>query len=201
MIKIVSIDGGFKKDLGVAISAMYLGDSYIINVEKESTIQRAEINALILALQYAKKVDVPVTIISDSSYVTNTVTKQWYVNWEIKGWINANGEPIKNRDLWEIIIPMLDTDTTVLHVNSHILSIGKVAAAEFIANKHFRLLEDVFYSKYDKPAKKEVLGEIDFAKSSFKLMNGVECNDTSFRDMVVYNSVVDSIVEYVKGGL
>lgn len=40
-------------------------------------------------------------IVSDSSYVVNAFNRNWWKGWQRKGWVNAAGDPVANRDLWE----------------------------------------------------------------------------------------------------
>lgn len=73
-----------------------------------STNQRAEITAIILALQQAlERVgalnDNPrldVKIYSDSKYVINCMT-DWIYKWVDNGWINTKGNEVVNQDLLE----------------------------------------------------------------------------------------------------
>jgi ribonuclease HI len=41
-----------------------------------------------------------VTVNSDSEYLVKGMTR-WLAGWQAKGWKTADGEPVKNRDLWE----------------------------------------------------------------------------------------------------
>lgn len=207
MTNVVAIDGGFKRDSELGISCMYMtkfstpGDWFKVSVEKSSTVQRAEINGLILALNYAVETGESLTIISDSSYVTNTVQKEWYKNWENKGWVTASDEPVKNADLWQIASKLLEeADVTVLHINSHVLSIGKVVAATLIAEEKYNLIRDILVGKYETP-NYTVLTRIEAAKESFKLMNGIEAPEESLKEMIILNTIVDTLVDYVKNNL
>ena len=42
-----------------------------------------------------------VKVYSDSAYVVNAFEKGWIYNWVKKGWKTADGEPVKNKELWE----------------------------------------------------------------------------------------------------
>lgn len=72
------------------------------------TNQRAELIAIILALKWAQErhkkrrrnATRNVTIHSDSDYAVKCMT-QWIHRWQANGWKNANGLPVKNRDLIE----------------------------------------------------------------------------------------------------
>lgn len=43
-------------------------------------------------------------IVSDSSYVVNAFQQEWWKGWQRRGWVNAAGDPVANRDLWEPFI-------------------------------------------------------------------------------------------------
>ncbi|KAL2838578.1 ribonuclease H-like domain-containing protein [Aspergillus pseudodeflectus] len=70
------------------------------------TSQRAEITAIILALQQvlAKHKELfsdpwlDVTIYSDSRYAVGCMT-EWIYKWSKKGWVNSQGGEVANRDL------------------------------------------------------------------------------------------------------
>ncbi|KAJ5763747.1 ribonuclease H-like domain-containing protein [Penicillium manginii] len=72
------------------------------------TSQRAELEAIILALQKALEVYeglgnepvLDVTIYSDSRYAVNCMTK-WIYKWIRNGWINCAGDTVANQDLLE----------------------------------------------------------------------------------------------------
>ncbi|KAJ5378518.1 ribonuclease H-like domain-containing protein [Penicillium cosmopolitanum] len=72
------------------------------------TNQRAEITAIIVALEQAlKKYEeldgrpyLQVKIYSDSKYAVNCMTK-WIYKWTRNGWINSRGREVANRDLLE----------------------------------------------------------------------------------------------------
>ncbi|KAI8810084.1 ribonuclease H-like domain-containing protein [Cladochytrium replicatum] len=69
---------------------------------KDQTNNRAELWAAIRAIQMApQEPDVDLTIHSDSQYLRDGVSK-WIKSWKKGGkWETAEGNPVKNRDLWE----------------------------------------------------------------------------------------------------
>jgi ribonuclease HI len=71
--------------------------------EAESTNQRMELRA---ALEALRAVDGHVEVRSDSRYLVDGCTKQWYVAWEAKGWKNAKGQPVANQDLWKPLVAL-----------------------------------------------------------------------------------------------
>lgn len=62
------------------------------------TNQKAELYAILQALQYARDIPVAVCIYSDSDYSIKCVT-QWIGGWKRNGWRTAKGEPVKNQSL------------------------------------------------------------------------------------------------------
>lgn len=64
------------------------------------------------------------TIEVDSQYVLNAVTK-WHHGWRRNGWRNSKGEPVANRELFEVLLGMLDerrkfgTETDLRWVKAH----------------------------------------------------------------------------------
>ena len=52
--------------------------------------------------------DRDVTIITDSQYSINCVTK-WYVQWRQRNWKNSAGKPVENRDIIENLLERIET--------------------------------------------------------------------------------------------
>ena len=76
----------------------------------ETTSQRMELMALVEALQYVERSGViwgPVSVHTDSSYLKNCFTQEWHKTWSKNGWVNSKGNDVANRDLWEILIPLV----------------------------------------------------------------------------------------------
>lgn len=66
----------------------------------KTTNQRMEMIAAVVALGQAGHDD-RVIIYSDSAYLVNGMNDRWIDNWKRNGWKNRNGDPVKNRDVWE----------------------------------------------------------------------------------------------------
>jgi len=77
--------------------------------EKNTTNNRMEMMAVLNACRYYDdKLNVEpanCTIYTDSAYIHNCITQNWWKNWVKNGWINSKKEPVKNKDLWLKIIP------------------------------------------------------------------------------------------------
>lgn len=67
----------------------------------EATNNTMEITAAIMGLAALKR-RCDVELISDSEYLLNGITT-WVPGWKANGWVNRNGDPVKNRELWETL--------------------------------------------------------------------------------------------------
>jgi len=66
-----------------------------------------ELTAVIQALSMLKE-PCYVKIHSDSAYVINAINRKWITNWVKNGWKTANKEPVKNRELWEELLRLIE---------------------------------------------------------------------------------------------
>ncbi len=81
----------------------------------DSTNNRMEIQAVLeglLALREAHQQSgssdtMKVRILTDSKYVLDTFEKGWIDNWMRNGWRNSQKKPVKNKDLWEKLRPLV----------------------------------------------------------------------------------------------
>lgn len=44
-------------------------------------------------------------IYTDSAYIHNCYKQEWYKKWLSNGWISSTKQPVKNKELWEKLIP------------------------------------------------------------------------------------------------
>ena len=66
--------------------------------KKDTTNNQMELLAPIKALQKIPQGS-KVQIFTDSKYVKSGIT-EWIINWKKNGWLTANKQPVKNKDLW-----------------------------------------------------------------------------------------------------
>lgn len=89
----------------------------IFGAEANTTNQRMEIKAVLEAL---KRIDFDtidkLEIYSDSAYFCNCYNQKWYKKWLFNGFINANKEPVKNKDLWVLIINFFENYNQKINV-------------------------------------------------------------------------------------
>lgn len=77
--------------------------------EKETTNNRMELTAVIMALE-ALKEPCEVSLFTDSKYVCDAVNQRWVYSWQAKGWKKADKKPALNVDLWEQLLPLLESN-------------------------------------------------------------------------------------------
>jgi ribonuclease HI len=70
--------------------------------ETPTTNNRMELMAAIKALEALKK-PCRVTLSTDSKYVMDGLTK-WIHGWRKNGWKTADRKPVKNADLWQLLV-------------------------------------------------------------------------------------------------
>ena len=113
--------GGFGAIVSDFQKVIELGQAF-----PSTTNNRMELTAVIRALQSLQTFSVhfpqsPATtsekiiIYTDSVYVIRGAT-QWLFGWKKKGWVNAEGQPVTNRDLWE------ELDSILYHVKRELKS-------------------------------------------------------------------------------
>jgi ribonuclease HI len=91
----------------------------------QTTNNRMEMQAAIAALQYLESSGqtYPITLYTDSEYLINCATK-WVKSWKKKGWTKADGKPVQNQDLLEILDSLNNRKVKWQHVRGHAGNIG-----------------------------------------------------------------------------
>ena len=79
---------------------------------KETTNNIMEMTAVIEALKLLKR-PCNVEIYSDSAYVVNAFEQGWIYGWQKNNWKTASKEPVKNKELWEELIALIKTHSSV----------------------------------------------------------------------------------------
>lgn len=86
----------------------------------DTTNNRMEMQAAIAALEFLQErpqTD-PVTLHTDSEYVKKGIT-QWVSGWKKKGWKTSQGKPVLNRDLWEQLDRLNNSQIRWQYVRGH----------------------------------------------------------------------------------
>ena len=203
----ISIDGACRRNGkpdciasgGVYIEHMYEDRKQIISAfEKGSTNQRGELLALTLALEYILKEQQSAIIITDSEYLFNTMTKEWFTGWESRGWLTSAGEPVKNADMWKNIKALYEQckglDINLYHIKGHCITIGAVTADKILTlDPTGQTLKRALYCKYDETCKTPKYEKIARANQLSIRNNGFELNDETLRNFIVMNMMADII--------
>ncbi len=80
----------------------------------ETTNNRMELIAVIEALSALKR-PCKVILTTDSQYVVNSIEKGWVYSWRNKGWRKSDGKQALNIDLWEKVLPLLETHSVTFN--------------------------------------------------------------------------------------
>ena len=72
--------------------------------DAQTTNNRMELIAVIEGLRALNR-PCEVLITTDSKYVSDSVMKDWVLNWEKKNWIRS-GKPVPNADLWQTYLQL-----------------------------------------------------------------------------------------------
>ena len=93
------------------------GGVWASGAEPRTTNQRMELRAV---LEAVRGLQGELEVVTDSTYVANCFRDKWYLGWRRRGWRNAQGKPVANRDLWEPLIEfVLDSGSTFRWVKGH----------------------------------------------------------------------------------
>lgn len=91
----------------------------IAGAKEDTTNNVMELTAVIEGLKMLK-FPCKVKLYSDSAYVVNAFQQKWIDGWIKKGWINANKEPVKNKELWKELYALTKThDVEFIKVKGH----------------------------------------------------------------------------------
>lgn len=77
----------------------------LFGAAKLTTNQRMELQAAVEALK-ALKYPCRVELSSDSAYLVNAFNQNWLKKWQANGWLNSQGKPVENQDLWQELLQL-----------------------------------------------------------------------------------------------
>jgi ribonuclease HI len=117
-----------KKDAvgGWAYSVLLNGEGKFEDsgAELDTTNNKMELMAVIKGLEKITPLfhtsNCKLEIFTDSAYIHNCYANKWYENWQKNGWKNSKKEPVKNKELWEKLIPYFkNPDISFFKVKGH----------------------------------------------------------------------------------
>lgn len=169
--------------------------------EYGSTNQRGELLALLKALQFAYNRQCEAYIVTDSEYLFNSMTRQWYKNWQSNEWLTRDGYEVKNRDIWTRIATCANMcecggiEISFYHVKGHCIPFGAVTARNALdedptGEKLYKLVCE----KYDTVIEDKV-DVICYASELSEKNNGfpLGIRDQLTKDWITANVVADAI--------
>ena len=80
--------------------------------EEMTTNNRMELRAVVEGLRYALLISSDerkvISIFSDSAYIVHAINQGWVLFWKSNDWKKKDGEEVKNKDLWEKLVYLID---------------------------------------------------------------------------------------------
>jgi ribonuclease HI len=126
---IIATDGSCKRNgkpdcISSYAIVVWVGDKEyeIVGYEYESTSQRGELMGIRHALEIGKKLieqkdEEEIYLITDSEYARKAIYYKWFDKWSRNGWKTSSGSDVKNKDLWQDIMKLVDSyDEDTLHI-------------------------------------------------------------------------------------
>lgn len=127
---------------GWAAILRYKGSEKILSGGLKSTTNNImELTAVIEGLA-ALKEKCDVTLYSDSAYVINAINQGWLSGWQKNAFKTADKKPVKNRELWERLIFLLDNQSVIFEkVKGHAQNENNNRCDEIARGEIARLIE------------------------------------------------------------
>lgn len=101
--------GGWAWTVVQAVGSSYIQLAFSAQKEENTTNNICELKAVIEGCKYATERDfLPITVYSDSAYIVNCYKDKWYKKWIRNDWVRYGGAPVKNRELWEQLVPFFE---------------------------------------------------------------------------------------------
>lgn len=103
-----------------------------------TTNNEMEAQAILEALKWLHKAGKPkAEILMDSKYCLDSLTK-WYKNWENNGWINSQGKPVANKEIFQESLGLLYPEVSLEWVKGHSGNRYNEAADMFCNEAYFQ---------------------------------------------------------------
>ncbi|HCO12238.1 MAG TPA: ribonuclease HI [Desulfonauticus sp.] len=100
---------------GIGIILRYKDkEKEISRAHPHTTNNRMELEAVITGLE-ALKTTCEVEVFTDSQYVAKALNEGWLEKWQKNNWKNSAKKPVKNQDLWQRLLPLLEKHQITFH--------------------------------------------------------------------------------------
>lgn len=124
-----------------------------VGIERSTTNNRMEMMAIYKGLEKIKEIygNVSATVYSDSAYTLNCVNQKWYEKWEKNDWKTSTRTPVKNDDLWKLLIPYFkNSNYTFIKVKGH-NGIKENEMVDNMVQSAAQTYKEKIYGKCDSP--------------------------------------------------
>lgn len=119
----------------------------------ETTNNKMELQAVIEALQKVEnKKYSSIVIYTDSTYVIKGIT-QWIWGWKRKNWLNAEGLPVANQNLWQLLDKLVNSIKVKIdwkYVRGHRGTLGNERCDVLAVNAAKGIKSDLFEGPLEK---------------------------------------------------
>jgi len=127
MIRVYTDGGSRVRNREVPIascSAVILREGQEIEILKQAftdcTNNQMELMGVLMGLGKVYPTNEPVQVYSDSAYIVNCFKDRWYDNWRVNNWKSSSGKPVKNREMWELLLNYYENmNLTFVKVKGH----------------------------------------------------------------------------------
>lgn len=91
-------------------------DSFTGNKTNTTNNEMELIAAYMAILKAFKEGAKQVTLFTDSSYVANSISKNWLMNWYKNDWCTQEGTPVKNKEIWTKMYKLVYTKKLIVKI-------------------------------------------------------------------------------------
>jgi ribonuclease HI len=149
-----------------------------------TTNNKMEMQGAIAALKFlhASGQTEPITLYTDSEYLINCVTK-WLPGWKKRGWKKADGKPVQNQDLLELLDQLNTAQINWQHVKGHSGNIG---------NERCDVIARSFAGGQIPSLQELSLSESDKSLHSLGVANVEKMADYEFHSTILHKSTQDN---------
>lgn len=135
-----SIRGPRKADGGYMYILECIRDGKAVTLEKHEWVGQATENRLCLMALSAslKRLNCPcqLKIHTSCEHIINAMQNNWVRQWQKKGWVNAKGNRVKNHELWEEVLSLLDRHLYTFDCGYHVYRNWMLEQLEKETEKH-----------------------------------------------------------------
>lgn len=116
----VLLYGDFSNLTEADMKTKYCDDKFTMTGYKgytNTTNQKEEIRSVIEALKRIQNTKIQIQVFSDSAYLVNCMNKRWFDNWRLNGWKNSKKQPVENREQWEELLEIIESNMLFIKFN------------------------------------------------------------------------------------